>query len=313
MSIAEVVAIVAFLSFGGLVFLVMQTIARWQQDPIRERLAAAALREPLPTDTSGNSALSEAFAGQLPTFKSDTEALDQELRRAGFYRPSARSEFLAIRNALVIVAVIVTGGVAVYFGPDAPMAVLYTFIGGAVGALLCWALPRLYLKVRGYNRVTKIRRALPDSLDMITMCLTGGLSLQDALAHISKEIYFAHPDLAVELVIVCQQAKMRSFDLAFKQFSKRIDAPEIQTLSSLVSQGQRLGTDIVSSIRDYADDMRLKRRQLADEKAGKAGVQMLFPLTLCCLPSVFILMWGARILDLRDFLRETFQGDVPPI
>jgi len=145
----------------------------------------------------------------------------------------------------------------------------------------------------------------------MTMCLTGGLSLQDAFTHVSQEIYFAYPDLATEFLIVKRQSELRSSEFAFQQFSKRIDAPEIGSLAALITQGQRLGTDVVNSMREYADNIRLRRRQTADERSNKASVKMLFPLAFCLLPSAFIILWGPSLLELSKFLMS-MQGRTGP-
>jgi len=296
----------AFALIGAAVFLFFQAYRRLQNDPIRERLAAAA-GEPAWMD-GRPSALTESLAAQIPQTRIDNGILDQDLRRAGYYKPTARNEYLAIRNSMVIAAVIIAGILAVFAGPERQQLSMQILIGGVAVACLAWGLPRIYLKMQGAARVRRIQRSLPDALDMITMCLTGGLSLQDSLTHVSRELYFAHPDLAVELLIVRQQADMTSLEQAFHQFSRRIDTPEIQSMTALMAHSQRLGTDVVNPIRDYADGVRLKRRQTADERASKAGVKMLFPLAMCLVPSVFILLWGPAVLELRDFLQNFSIG-----
>jgi len=302
---------VGFVITAAVVFVVVALVMRLGRDPIRERLARSTAEpfmsgevEPRP------SAWAESLAAQLPEVKIDNGVLDRDLRKAGLYKPTARAEYLAIRNGLTIGAIIITAVLAAVVGPDHEVAVVRIVAGGVAAALLCWAMPRIMLRMRGARRQLRIERSFPDALDMTSMSLSGGLSLPDALAYVSHEIYVAHPDLAVELLIVRQQANMISLDYAFNQFARRIDAPEILTMSALVAQAQRLGTDMVSSIRDYADSMRLKRRQTADERASKAGVKLLFPLVLCMLPSVFIILWGPAALQLYNFF-TTFQGAEP--
>lgn len=295
----------AFALIGAAAYLFFQAYRRLRNDPIRDRLAAAGESG---WSDSPPGALSESLAGQIPQLRLDSGVLDQDLRRAGYYKPTARQEYLAIRNLLVIAVVFVAGVAAVLAGPDRQPLVVQILAGGFAAACLAWGLPRIYLKMQGARRVHRIQRSLPDALDMITMCLTGGLSLQDSLAHVSREIFFAHSDLAVELLIVRQQADMTSLEQAFHQFSRRIDTPEIQSMTALMAHSQRLGTDVVNPIRDYADGVRLKRRQTADERASKAGVKMLFPLALCLVPSVFILLWGPAVLELRDFLQNFSIG-----
>jgi len=301
----NLITLAAFLFTCGLVFVFAYRLLKLQQDPVRDRLAAAARAETV----SQTDNLTDTLAGQLPQFQSDNGPLDQDLRRAGYYKPSARAEYLALRNALVILAILTTGTVAVLIGPEHQIWALRAVAIGLGVAALCWAIPRLVLRARGRRRMERIRRGLPDALDMITMCLTGGLSLQDSMSHVSHELYSAHPDLAIELLIVREQADMTTLDIAFRQFALRVDAPEIVAMSALIAQGQRLGTDVVHSIREFADSMRLKRRQAGDERTNAATVKMLFPLILCMLPAVFILLWGPAAVKLWNFLSSfnTFQ------
>lgn len=302
-----VLTVASFAVISGLVFVLLLALARLQHDPIRERLAAsaqgsvAASGPGLFTDD-----LAASLAEQLPQTHQDNGALDRDLRQAGYYRPTARFDFLALRNSLVIAAVIITFMLAAIIGPDYQDLALRIVIGGFMVAGLCWAIPRLILRSQARGRVNRIRRALPYALDMTTMCLTGGLSLQDALTHVSREIFFSHPDLAVELMIVRQQSDMTSLDHGFRQFADRIGTQEIISLAALITQGQRLGTNVVTSLRDYTDNMRLRWRQVADEQSNKVGVKMLFPIACCLLPAAMIFLWGPAVVDLWRFL-ASFQ------
>lgn len=296
---------VAFLLLSGGIFILGVMFRRLQSDPIRERL-----RSSKTAGVSANGALIDSLAAQLPYLTSQIDALDEDLRRAGYYKPTARNEYLALRNGLMILTGLTAASIAVALGPEQDELGLRVLLCGLLLVSCSWALPRVLLNLRGKRRVQRIRAALPDALDMISMSLTGGLALQDALAHVSRELYFAHPDLAMELLIVRKQADLISFDLAFEQFSQRIDSDEVSALSALVLQSRRLGTDIAKAICDYADSMRLMRRQGADERASKAGVKLLFPLTLCLLPAVFILLWGPAVLELVDFLQQIEDTDI---
>lgn len=279
-----------------------------RRDPIRERLAALSTTNGDFLNRSAQAhTWSEAFVEQLPQTRQDNGILDRELRRAGYYKRSARNEYLGLRNASVILVVLVAGILAVSIGPENDVLAIRVVLGGLALAAVAYAVPRLILRYQGNRRVERIRRALPDALDMMTMCLTGGLPMQDSLVHVSREIYLAHSDLAVELVIAKQHAEMNSMDDAFQMFAKRIDAPEIVNLSALISQAQRLGTNVSEAVKVYADEIRGKRRHLADERANKASVKMLFPVIFCLVPAVMIVLWGPAALELLTFF-QGFEG-----
>ena len=307
----DIVTVASFVLIAATMYSLAGGVRKLWQDPIKERLAIVASGARGTGQRSGTRDwLVENLAQHLPEFRSDHGGLAKELRRAGFYRPTAHKEYLALRNILVFAAALGTGIVAVALGPERQTLVRAVIVAGLVAVGLCWGLPRIYVSLAANRREERIRRALPNALDMIGMCLTGGMSLHKALAHVSHEIYFAHPDLAVELLIVRQQAEMTSLDLALGQFAERIDSPEVTSLATLIAQNQRLGTNVAGTVREFADDMRLKRRQLADEQSAKVGLRLLFPVVLCLLPSFFLILWGPALLELWNFFQE-FEGVSP--
>lgn len=299
-------SVAGFAIISALVFVLLLSFARLQQDPIRDRLAAtaqgsvAASGPGLFTDD-----LAHSLAEQLPQASNDNGELDRELRQAGYYRPTARYDYLALRNSLVIATILVTAMLAAFLPQHQELA-LQIVLGGLMLAVLCWAIPRLILRTQAQARVRRIQRGLPFALDMTTMCLTGGLSLQDALGHVSREIFFSHPDLAVELMIVRQQSEMTSLDHGFRQFADRIGTPELVSLAALITQSQRLGTNVVSTLRDYTDNLRLRWRQIADEQSNKIGLKLLFPIVICLVPAAMIFLWGPALVDLWRFF-QSFQ------
>jgi tight adherence protein C len=299
----DIVTVAAFALIACLAWLFARTIFGFQQGPSPRRLAAAGPPE-IRGPASLGGRLVESLAGQLPQAPFDHGELARDLRRAGCYRPGARSEFLAMRNAWAILAVVLPGILGVAIGPTRQGLVVETIIGGLAVAAVLWSQPRVLLAVRGRRRVERIRNALPNAMDMVSMCVAGGLPLHDALAHVGREIADAHPDLAVELAIIRQQTDLSSLSYAFQQFAERIDIEETAALASLVAQNQRLGIGAVDAICEYADSIRLKRRHLADELAGKAQWRLLFPVVLCLVPSVLILLWGPGILEMWKFFQS---------
>ena len=131
--------------------------------------------------------------------------------------------------------------------------------------------------------------------------------MNDSLAHVSREIYPAHPALGMELEIVRRQAEMSSLSDGFRHFAERVDVPETASLNALMQQNERLGTNVVQAVRDFSDEIRTRQRQTADERASKAGIKLLFPLVFCLAPAAMIVLWGPALLELRNFF-STF-GD----
>jgi tight adherence protein C len=154
------------------------------------------------------------------------------------------------------------------------------------------------------QRVDRIQRGLPDALDLVTMCVTGGLPLHEALERVSKELRFSNEDVAIEFEIIRRHADAHKMASALRHFAHRIDAPDVSALAALVTQTERLGTHVSTAICDYADSVRRAHRQFAEERANKTSIKMLFPVVLCLAPPIYILLCGPPVLKLRSFLIE---------
>ena len=240
--------------------------------------------------------------------RSSYAKLEKELKQAGNYAPHALEQFLAIRNVLVA-GWIVFVTFAVFSASRSDGAPLALFIGGTAVLAVLFALPRLMLQSKASRRVRQIQTQLPDALDMMSMCLSGGLPLQQAMLRVSSELETSHPQLAQELAIVQHQADTHSLSHALQQFAERIDADELRSLSALVTQTERLGTNVASALSDYADSIRRAFRQRAEEQGNKTSVKMLLPISLCLAPPVYILLLAPALLELREFVsRETRPG-----
>jgi tight adherence protein C len=309
----NLLTVASFLLTVSLVWLAALLLRRlWAAPADRDvqDVGGAGRRAILPGGPRGESedplarAMVEALAGQVPQAWTGGEELDKDLRRAGYYRPGSRQRLTALRNGLAILVILLAAAVAVGLGPTRPKAVYWTVGLGVLTAVLAWSVPRVMLAINARRRVMRIRAALPDTLDTINMCLEGGISLRDCLTHVGRETVAVHPDLGIELLIVAQQAEINSFEFAMRQFAARIDAPEIISLSAIVTQNQRLGTGIAESIREFADNLRLKRRQMAEAKASLAELFLLFPVVFCLVPSVIIVLWGPFLLTLVEHLRN---------
>jgi tight adherence protein C len=234
----------------------------------------------------------------------DQDRIERDLKRAGYYGMSSLVEYLAARNTLVIGLLIIGGGLAVANPPGSPI-LKPIVIGTGILALLAYIAPRLILKVQANRRLHRIETGLPDVLDLIRMCLTGGLSLRDSLERVAQEIEVFHPDLAVELEVVRRHAEADTMAKALKEFARRMKTPDVNALASLVSQTERLGTHVAQAVMEFADGVRRQHRQRAEERASKTSIRMLFPVIFCLAPPVFILLLGPPAIQLKNFLRDS--------
>ncbi|WP_166829190.1 type II secretion system F family protein [Thalassoroseus pseudoceratinae] len=252
--------------------------------------------------------LRRSLAGLLPVSESGMDRLEQELKRAGYYASFAAIEFLATRNTIVVGLALIGGTAAVLSDPTTSVPELI-MIATVVFAALAYLVPRLILKIQSRARLGRIETGLPDALDMVRMCLTGGLPLRGALERVAQEVEFFHPDLAVELEVVRRHAEADTMPKALREFSRRLNTPDVNALATLVSQTERLGTHVAVAVTEFADSVRRQQRQRAEERASKTSIRMLFPVIFCLAPPVFILLLGPPVLQLKNFLKDAHGVD----
>jgi tight adherence protein C len=170
-------------------------------------------------------------------------------------------------------------------------------IGG--GAVLGWFLPGLILEQIVSARQERIKFALPDALDLLTVSVEAGLGLDQAMVNVARELRHAHPDLADELGLVTLEmnAGKRRAD-ALRNLSERTRVGEVQKLVAILIQTDRFGTSMAESLRTHSDFMRIRRRQEAEERANKVGVKLVFPIFFFILPSMLVVVAGPGILQL---------------
>ena len=172
---------------------------------------------------------------------------------------------------------------------------LYGAVCGVIGLIG----PPFWLRHRRISRQTSFRRALPDALDVLVVCLEGGLSLPAAFRRVAGELRTAHPLLAKELNIVQREIQMgRSTGEALRQFADRVDLEELRSLASVIIQAERFGASLVKALRVHADTLRVRRMQLAEEMGQKAAIKVLFPTLLCIFPGIFIVILGPALIRL---------------
>jgi tight adherence protein C len=151
-----------------------------------------------------------------------------------------------------------------------------------------------FLLSRSVNRYKRaIQNGLPDALDLLVVCVEAGTSLDQAILKASEELDLAIPPVASELRLVATEIRAGKPRLeAFQNFAKRTRLDDVRALVTMLIQADRFGTSIAQSLRTHADALRTKRRQYAEERAGKVGVKLVFPLVLCLLPALYVVCLG---------------------
>ncbi len=237
------------------------------------------------------------------------EGLDRDLSRAGYYRPHARIEFLAARNLLVVCAF---GAwlFAVWLLRDrGPTIVSRTLLVGLFGIVGLYIAPRLILAARGSKRVQSILEGLPDALDMIKICVDGGLPIEESLNRVAPRVRDAHPELAAELDIVQRQASLGAVGKGLSGFADRVDEPDVHALVEVVQRAEIAGSDVGSAMSSYAENIRENLRLRAERLGNMMSIKLLFPIMFCLAPAAYLLLLAPAAVELRQFMiREKQPG-----
>jgi tight adherence protein C len=197
------------------------------------------------------------------------------------------------------------------------------FIGPVIG-LVCgslirsntvfWALslsavfylvPDMWLRMKIKKRRERIRKSLPDALDLLVICVEAGLGLDQAMLRVGQELIISHPDIHQEFMQVnLEQLAGKPRLEAWKSAAERTQIPEFSLFVSMLTQADRFGTPIVRALSRFGDEIRLKRRQRAEEMAAKTKIKILFPLVLFIFPCIFIVLLAPAILNIAKNMQS---------
>ena len=306
-----------YLLLLGSVFLTMTLLclglyfAFFRKDPSIQRLER--LREPLPesgrprksalyqeqaaTSRVGK-ALNYLYRVNQPTREEDVKSVKFMLLQAGLRTDTAHKAYVSIRLACSLFLPFCFLLIGFYYRLSA-QAILLGFAIGIAG----YFLPTIVLKQMIAFRKAQMNRALPDAIDLMVVCAESGLGLDMTLKKVGEEIRPLSRHLSDEfnLTNLEIQAGKPRID-CFQNMNLRTGVKEIGNLMTVISQSSRFGTSISKALRVHSDAMRTKRRQLAEEKANKTMVKMMFPLIFFILPALFIVIIGPAAIRISKVL-----------
>jgi tight adherence protein C len=197
--------------------------------------------------------------------------------------------FMAIKGMALVFGVLIGALLGVHRGWG---VVLFALIGAGVGF---W-LPDVLLRNAGERRQQQLLKGLPDALDMLTVCVEAGLGFDSALGRVATN---TEGPMAAECARVMQEMQFgKSRSEALRALADRTDVPEIKTFVSALIQAGELGISVGSVLREQAVEMRIRRRQRAEEKAQKLPVKILLPLITCLLPAMFVVILGPAAIKI---------------
>ena len=218
---------------------------------------------------------------------------EKELAAAGVRRKNASTVYVLLSIASILGAL----AAVLYLTRDTDATSILSFSVG--GVMVGYYLPKRVLQgmVKRYRR--SLNEALPDMVDLLSIVLGTGLSLDQSFIRVSEELQHIYPQLAEELYLLTVQMQAgQERSEAFRQLVKRTGVEDVKSLAAMIVQSERFGTSLSQALRVYSESLRTRRRLWAEASIGKAGVKMLFATVLLIFPVFFVITLVPSILTL---------------
>jgi tight adherence protein C len=167
-------------------------------------------------------------------------------------------------------------------------------------AIVGYLLPSYWLHAKKSNRQTQIFHTLPDVLDLITVCVEAGLSMDAALMRVTETPQFDSDPLAQEVRVVTMETRAGKPRIeSLKDMAERTMVDDVRAFITMLSQTERFGTSLSLALRTFSDSLRVRRRQIAEEAAAKTTIKMIFPLILFIFPALLVVILGPAIIQIQ--------------
>jgi tight adherence protein C len=250
---------------------------------------------------TGFKKMMEGMGASIANQQSDLEknSLRVKLANAGFRSEGAPAVYQGLRLASLLTFLVVGGAVGIITSGLTMSALLYlVFIGG-----LGFYLPGVGLWFLRTQRQKEIFLTLPDALDLMVVCVESGLGLDAAMRKVTDEMKGHAKVLAEEFALANMQLQMgRPRREVLHDLGVRTGVDDVRSLAAILIQADRFGASIAQALRVQSDSMRTRRRQIAEEKAAKTAVQLIFPLVLFIFPGIFVVLVGPAAISIRQNL-----------
>ena len=255
-----------------------RTLAEMElEQPFSERVVSPAIR--------GMAELIGRFAPQR-----NVEEMRHKLDLAGNPNGWTTSDLLGVRGMAAVITMVIVVLPLYFLGVPPLQIILFTAVGGILG----FYLPVFWLNTKIRSRKHEIQRSLADALDLLTISVEAGLGFDAAMVKVTEKW-----DNELSRAFARVNAEIRLGKLrreALRDMANRTDVPDVGNFIAAVIQADQLGVSLAKVLRIQSDQMRVKRRQRAEEQAAQAPVKMLFPLVFLIFPSIFIVLLGPAVL-----------------
>lgn len=236
--------------------------------------------------------------------KSDLEKDQMKVRlaNAGFNAPNAPQMYMAARVGLGLICAVL-GGALGYFRWGMNMQGLMAF---AITAGVGLYAPAIWIWMIRKSRMERIFLSLPDLLDLLVVCVEAGLGLDAAMRRVADELQDSAPDACYEFNLCNMQLNMGfPKKQVLHDLGIRSGVDDMKALAAILIQAEKFGSSIAQALRVQSDTMRVKRRQMAEEKAQQTSVKMIFPLVIFIFPGIFVVLVGPAAIIIMNKLLTT--------
>jgi tight adherence protein C len=271
-----------------------QAIGSVEDPEIRRKILRVSM------DTAPSNSIQGRILKRAPSVWAKDAGVQEKLVMAGFDNPLAPLYYSMSR----VVGLVALPLLAFIVVPKESFQLMLLMI--VVAALFGFLLPPAYLARAVRLRQEKIRRALPDALDLLVVCVEAGISLDAAILRVAREMLLAHRDIALELAVVNRKtnAGVRREE-ALRGLWERTGVEEIRTLVASLIQSEKWGSSSARVLRVSSETLRRKRRQSAEKRAAMAPNKMTIPLALLIFPALFIVILGPAMINIM----QAFSGE----
>ncbi len=300
---AGLLAIAAFALVLGLLSVIVP-----EENPVRDRLKALKSGEETGTTQERDMVLETLIQLSEPisrTFYSKNYSYQGQIKSLLTGAGKSDSDaavwrFLAIQIATGLVIGVILAGISFMlaltslgFGP----AVMWGLMALLGGVIVGRYIPPIGLQLEAGKRKNEIRFTLSDTLDLMVVCVEAGLGLDATIQRVGEETRRMAPEVSQEFRRVTRELNAGiTRSEAFGNLGTRSGVDELKSLCNMIVQADKLGTSVADALRIYADDVRTRRRQAAEELASKASIKMTFPLVLFIFPPLFIILMGPMVI-----------------
>jgi tight adherence protein C len=298
-----------FIAFTGGVWALMSMFGR-KESRASERLAdmkdpfARQRRESNSQQSTAVSSMIERAAPALSKALESKSELEQShlkirLANAGFNNQNASRNFLAIKVIALFTGLMVGGGYSYLMSTPGSNSWMSLVFGAGAG----FYLPEIGLAILRADRQGKIFLQLPDALDLLVVCVEAGLGLDAAMRRVSEEMADGSPEVCSELSMANMHLQMgKPRREVLHDLGVRTGVDDVRALAAILIQADKFGSSVAQALRVQSDSMRVKRRQMAEEKAQQSAVKMIFPLVLFIFPGIFVVLVGPASIQLMENL-----------